>query len=209
MLVAAVFRNGVIFIGSREGCQGGEEVDLRHQGIGDTAFHLPGPVDDKGYSGNGFEGAVLPAPERTPGAVVAQLLHCLIHISVIQHRTVVTGDHDQRVVIDSCLLQCTYDLTYRPVELNDGITAVPHAGGTPKPLVRVARHMDVVGAEIEEEGFLPVSLDEAHGMDGDAVSNRFILPERIAASRHVTDTGDAVHDALVVTMVGAGLQFGQ
>ncbi len=40
-------------------------------------------------------------------------------------------------------------------------------------------------------------------MDGDAVGDRLILPQCRLSSLHISDTGYAVDDALVMAVVGA------
>ena len=69
--------------------------------------------------------------------------------------------------------------------------------------------MHIVRPEIEEERTIFVLLDEAHGVHRDAVGNILVFPQRRLSAFHVADARNAVHNALVVPVIRAGLQFRQ
>ena len=69
--------------------------------------------------------------------------------------------------------------------------------------------MHIVRPEIEEERTVFVLLDEAHGVHRDAVGNILVFPQRRLSAFHVAYTRNTVHNALVVTVIRAGLQFRQ
>ncbi|MPN48588.1 hypothetical protein SDC9_196198 [bioreactor metagenome] len=109
--------------------------------------------------------------------MVHQAHHGVVHIAVVHHGAVIAGEDDKRILIHSRLLQSTNHFTHRPVELNDGVPPVAHIGFAPEPFVRITWHMDIVGAEIEEERPVFVLFNKTDRTGCDAVGNRFIFPK--------------------------------
>ena len=64
--------------------------------------------------------------------------------------------------------------------------------------------MNVLGAEVEEEGLFAVLLDEGPGLLHEHVGHGLVVPQGLAAALHVSNAADAIDDAVVVA-VGAGI----
>ena len=125
---------------------------------------------------------------------------CAVGIAVVNHRTIVAREDDEGVLAQSGLFKGGHDLADSPVELHDGIAAQAHFVFTTETLVGEAWHVDIVGSEIHEEGFLLVLVDEVDGMGGDGVGDVLVFPKRFAAALHIADAADAVDDAHVVSV---------
>ena len=191
--------------------QRGRHVDERTECVRcGGLLDAPRPVGNEGHGTARFEGTVLAAAEGPARPVVAGQLDGPVVISVVEHGAVVGSEEDERVVGQAHALQSLADLLHCPVELQDGLAAQSHRALAAEPLVRLARHVHVVGAQIHEERGAPVGLDEAHGMCHDAVGNVFVAPEGMSAAFHVSDARNAVHDAHVVAVARAllGEQLG-
>ena len=134
----------------------------------------------------------------------------MVFVAVVQHRTVVAGQDNDRVVGQSLAAQGFSEPADRIVELQDSLSAQAHRTLAPKPLVRHTRHVDIVCTEIEEEGAAGVLMDKAHGMGRDGVGNVLIAPQGLAPTPHVADAPYTVHDAHVVSVAGTllGQQLG-
>ena len=75
--------------------------------------------------------------------------------------------------------------------------------------MRPTGNVGIIRADIQEERFVLMSFNEADGIDSDTVCDIFIFPQSLLATFHVTDTGNTVHDSLVMPVVGAWFEFGE
>ena len=62
--------------------------------------------------------------------------------------------------------------------------------------------MDIVRAEVHEEGRFAVFVDVANGMRSNGVGNIFIAPQGSSAAFHIANAPNASHDSLVVPVAG-------
>ncbi len=204
--------------GSRGGQRGveqrgerGDEVDVRNEGVGRAfALQTAGPTHDERHGAAGLESAVFSTAPMATGTVGAYALFCFVSVAIVEHGAVVAGDDEEGVVAEAEAMQGFGDFAYGPVELQNGIAAKAHAAATAETLMRIARHVDVVGAEVEEERLGGVALDELNGVVCDGVGYVLVLPKGFAAALHVADAPNAVDHGLVVPMAGTQLaeQFG-
>ena len=154
-----------------------------------------------------FEGAVLAAAEASCDAVVSDKLSGGIRVAVVQHRSVVAGEDDDGVVPYSGLLEGVENLTDAVVKLQDGLAPEAHRALAAESLVGHARHMHVVGGEIQEERPAAVLPDEFYGVGGNRVRDILILPQGLAAAFHVADAAYAVDHRIVMTVGRAELEL--
>ena len=130
-------------------------------------------------------------------------------VAVVEHGAVVAGDDEQGVVGDAQAVEGVSDEPHGVVELQDGLAAKSHGAFAAEAFVRVARHVDVVRAEVHEERLVGIFTHESDCICRDGVGDVLVAPERPSAAFHVTDAADAVDDALVVSVVGAGFELGE
>ena len=72
--------------------------------------------------------------------------------------------------------------------------------------VRHARHVDIVGREIEKERAGAILFQKRNGLAGDRVRHILIHPARGLAAGHIADPADAVDDGHVVAVAGVHLE---
>ena len=89
-----------------------------------------------------------------------QFLRGLVLVAVINDRPVVAGEQNQRVIGQVVLVQRLQNLAHTPIQFRDGIPARPHRRLADEALVRDARHVDIVGGEIQEERLGLVEINE-------------------------------------------------
>ena len=93
-------------------------------------------------------------------------------------------------------------MAYGIVKLQDCLTAQAHGAFTPESLVWISGHVNIVGAEVHEEGTLLIVGHELYGLGYDAVGYILVAPESFASSFHVTDASYPIDYALVMTVAG-------
>ena len=71
-----------------------------------------------------------------------------------------------------CVVQRVEDGARLRVELLDHVAAAAQRGSAAEPRVRHARHVDVVGGEVEEERLVPVRGDPARGLPSVGAARR-------------------------------------
>lgn len=132
--------------------------------------------------------------------MVAQKFLSAVLITIIEHRTIVAGEDDKRVLVEAKLLQEARNLPHRPVELRDGVATKAHGALAAEALMREAGHVNVVGAKIHHKRFVGMTLDEVQGMGRNRVGNVLVLPQGLATALHVSDAANAVYHSHVVAM---------
>src|SRR5215217_4088897 len=96
---------------------------MRDERVGDAALDLARPVHDERDARPRLEVAVLAPAERTRRLVVAQLLHSRVAVAVVDDRTVVTGEDDDRAFGQARTIEGFHDLPDGPVGLHDRVPA--------------------------------------------------------------------------------------
>src|SRR5207237_2888142 len=111
--------------------------------------------------------AVLAAPVNSSRLVYASFFRSLILVSVIEYRTVIARKHYDRIIVKLQPIEGVEDLACDPIQFQNRVTASAHFTLTRETSVRNARHMNVVGCEIEEKRsrFLPVEKCERFGSE--------------------------------------------
>ncbi len=174
---------------------------MRHQYVRFlSARYALRPSDDRRHHRATLEGAVLVAAVRTCGAVTVEQFLGLVIIAVVKHRAVVAGEYHKSVVGYSELVKSAHDLAHRPVKLRYGVAPDTHRVLASEALVGETGHMHVVGAEIHEERFAGIAANEVYGVRCDRVGYVLVLPQRLAAARHVAYAAYAVDYGHVVAV---------
>ena len=202
--VLTVARLGKFRTGERG--EGGMEIELRHERVGAAGFHAARPAHEEGHAGARLEVAVFTAAPQTGGLVRAELRHRVVLVAVVNHWAVVAAEDDHRFLREFEAVERGEQFAHAPVHLHDGVAARAHAGLAHEARMRHARHMDVLRAEVEEEGFVLVCLDEADGFADENVRHVLVLPVRRRAALHVADAADAVDEGHVVAVAGVHLE---
>ena len=73
--------------------------------------------------------------------MTVQCSDCFIIISIIQHRAIITGQDDHGIFVNAQLFQFVQNLTNRPINLQDGITAQAQSAFSSEHGGRHARDM--------------------------------------------------------------------
>ena len=100
-------------------------------------------------------------------------------IAVVIDWAVIGGEDDDGILAETGFFQSLHDLTSGPVKLNHGVAAVAELGLALESWVRCTWHMDVLGGEVEEEGFFGLLLlaDVFLGFLHEDVRHGLIIPE--------------------------------
>ena len=141
--------------------------------------------------------------------MLAQQFHRLVGIAVVHHRAIVTCEDDERIIGYSLALQRIEHSTYGIVKLQYSIATRSHATLTDEAWVRIAWHMDIVRAQVKEEGSAGILFYELYRMVSDTIGDVFILPSRPVATLHISDARYTVHNSLIVPMIHAWVQLGE
>ena len=104
---------------------------------------------------------------------------------------VVAGEHDQGVVCQLQAVQRRQHLPDGPIERVNGIAPHPALAGAAEPRMRHARHVDVVGAEVEKERLVPVLFEKGDGLLRQSIGDFLVLPEGGLAAALLADARDA------------------
>ena len=81
---------------------------------------MVGPVDNERNSSATFVATVFSSTERARWIVTTRQFPSLVTITIIEHRTVVARDDDERVFVQSLLAQSRHHLSDGFIELLDG-----------------------------------------------------------------------------------------
>ena len=100
--VLAVGRVG--FLADQRG-EGGQQIDLADDGVGDSRLNLPFPVRDEGNAGTGLVKAVFTAAQRAVLIVVRYVSVGFVEIAVVKDGAVVAGQYDEGIFQDAGLIQ--------------------------------------------------------------------------------------------------------
>ena len=158
------------------------------------------PADNKRDRGTTLIRRILPAAPRARRLVIPYKFLSLVVITIIQHRSIVAGQDNNRILLKTKSFQCIENLPYAPVELGDGVTSKPHGTRPTESFSRESRDVDVIGGEIQEKRLIGVLLDEPYGMSSQRIRNSLILPKRSTSTFHVADTSDAIDYRHVMPM---------
>ena len=180
---------------------------MRHQRTAHSGLHPARPRYDERHACTRFKVAVLTATQVAPRTMSAQQLHRLVGITIVYHRTIVACEDDKRIIGYPLAFQRIEHSPHGVVKLEDGIATRPHATLAHETGVWIARHMNIVRAQIKEEGPIGILFDELYRMVGDAIGNVLVLPACPMAALHVSDARYAIHNRLVVPMVHARVQL--
>ena len=135
--------------------------------------------------------------------MVAQLLHRLVLIAVVDDRSVVAGEDDEGVAGE-----LRADRARRGSRRPTSPVARSHRRAGPSASCRQtadaarAAHADRASAKKRKNGLRPMLLDERDGLAGEDVGHVLVFPQRRLAARHVADPADPVDDRLVVSVAG-------
>ena len=80
---------------------------------------MPYPAEQKCHVRSPVIRTVFPATESTGRLVLAQFFYCLILIAVVQHRTVITGENDNRIFCQSQRVQRIQESTATCLQSGD------------------------------------------------------------------------------------------
>ena len=189
-------------VDAAEGGQAAAKVHLAEQGRGSAGLDCAGPGDDEGDAGAAFVEGVFAAAPGMGGLVTGAGFAGAVLIAIGDDGAVVAGEDDEGFFwFVSGLLQGGYEPPQGVVHLQGGITTDSLAAFASEAGVRVARHVDIIGAEVEEEGLAGAAGDESLCGGGDVIGDVLVFPEGGGASFHVADAGDAIDDGAGVLLV--------
>ena len=143
---------------------------------------------------------LLPPRKRAGRFVSPKLFDRVVFVAVVDNRSVVARQNDQRIVGQAELIECFENLPGAPIEFRDRVAARAHLGCAAKTRMRHTRHVDIVRREIEKERLVAIVLDEVDGMLRKHIGDVLIVPAGRFAAGHVADAADAVDDRVVVTV---------
>ena len=134
---------------------GREDVDSRRQLIAHAPRGNPTwPPHDRRHTGTTFEGSALTLPEWPGRAPV---------VPEIQPRSVVTREDHERVLRHPIPVERLEDLPGRPVHLLHHVAVQPLLARASERVRNAERNVRHGVGEIEEEGPVPISVDEVDG----------------------------------------------
>src|SRR5688572_5718871 len=141
--------------------------------------------------------------------MVAQLLRRFVLIPIVDDRSVVAGEYDERVIGELQAVERGQHLTNAPICLRDRIAAASETGRSEKPWMRHSRDVRVVERKHEEERLPLVLFQERHRLTRKDVGHVFVFPQCRLPPGHVPDSTHAVDDRLIVAMTRTDAkQFG-
>ena len=129
-----------------------------------------------------------------------QQLFCCIIITIIYHRTIVTGQDNQCIFRQPQFVERFHNLAYRPIKLYNSISAYTHRVLSTEAVVRETRNMNVIGCKIHKERLIFMLFDEVNGMSSNRIGNIFIFPKSFTTAFHETDTTDTIHNRHIVSV---------
>ena len=141
--------------------------------------------------------------------MVAQHFPGLVLITVIQHRTIVAGQYDERILRQSQPVHLLQKLRHTPVGLQNHIAARTHARLACKTLVGHTRHVGLVQTIIQKERSVTMVTHKLHRFLQEQFSHFLILPLCLFPAFLKAYPGHSVHNG--ACMPGTGVhtqQFG-
>ena len=136
------------------------QVDSANDFVADAWLDSTSPTGDERCPCATFVNTVLAARIWTGGAVAADLFDRPIFVSVIQNRTIIATEYDQRSFSQLQSVERSGQFSDTPVKLNDRVTAKSERGLPLESLVRHPRHVNVMRRKEQKEGFLLMLFDE-------------------------------------------------
>lgn len=193
-----------------EGGQRAADIHLAHEGGAGAGVDGAGPGNDEGYAGAALQQGVFAAAPGVGGLVPGAGFTGTVFIAIGNDRPVIAGEDDEGFLrFVAGLLQGGHEAAQGVIHLQGHIAADAEPAFAAEAGVRVARHVDIIRAEVEEQGLAGTAGDEALRSGGDVICNVLIFPEGGGAAAHVADAGDAVDDGigmLPVTGASPGLE---
>jgi hypothetical protein len=92
--------------------------------------------------------------------MVAEFLDCVILISVVDDRSVVTREQDERIREQPVPFERRYDFADAGIELSDRVATRPHRCRSSEARMRYARNVNIVRGEEKEERRALVRVNE-------------------------------------------------
>ena len=129
----------------------GQQVNLVHQRVGQTGPDPAGPADQERNPCAPLEQAILAPAKRPGGTVAGEVAHRPVGVPVVHHGAVIAGEDHERPVRELQPVERVEDLADAPVQLLHDVAAHAAPAGPREPGMGNARHVDVVGGEVEEE----------------------------------------------------------
>ena len=115
-------------------------------------------------------------PRRGPAGNGRRGARRRLFVAVVEDRAVVTGDMIM-VLSARPTARIVGDLAHAPVEFDDRVAARAHVGFAQEAWVRHARHVDVMGGEVQEERAATLLFDESLAAPDVLVRHVLILPQ--------------------------------
>ena len=137
-----------------------EKIDLTDQRIGFAYLHITGPGNNKRHAGTPIVHTVFSPAQRTCWPVIATQLNRLVVITIIQHRTIITGKNHNRIFFQTTPIKRIEHLAHTPIHLGNRIAARTQSSTAHKSGMRQPRNMGLVERVIQEKGTIFIFLDK-------------------------------------------------
>ena len=104
-----------------------------------------------------------------------QVGHGAIAISIVDHRPIVAGENDERILGQTEPVERSHELADARVELLDHISANAAAARPREPRIRHPRHVGLMRGKVEKERFLLGTLEKLDRLPREDVRHVLIV----------------------------------